>query len=162
MKFTISREALLKPLQLVAGVVERRQTLPVLSNILLVVEGNQLSMTGTDLEVEMVGRIELEQPAEPGSITVPAKKLMDICKSLPDQRRYRADPDWSEGHHQRGPQPLHAVDPAGDRIPECRRRPGESGDHHRPGRAQAPDRPYRFRDGAAGCALLPERHAAGT
>lgn len=84
MKFTISREALLKPLQLVAGVVERRQTLPVLSNILLVVEGSQLSMTGTDLEVEMVGRIELEQAAEAGSITVPAKKLMDICKSLPD------------------------------------------------------------------------------
>ncbi len=85
MKFSISREALLKPLQLVAGVVERRQTLPVLSNILLVAEGNQLSLTGTDLEVEMVGRIELEQDAEPGSITVPAKKLMDICKSLPDQ-----------------------------------------------------------------------------
>ncbi|MEH6470401.1 MAG: DNA polymerase III subunit beta [Halopseudomonas sp.] len=84
MKFTISREALLKPLQLVAGVVERRQTLPVLSNILLVVEGSQLSMTGTDLEVEMIGRIDLEHPAEPGSITVPAKKLMDICKSLPD------------------------------------------------------------------------------
>ena len=84
MKFAVSREALLKPLQLVAGVVERRQTLPVLSNILLVVEGNQLSLTGTDLEVEMVGRIELEQAAEPGSITVPAKKLMDICKSLPD------------------------------------------------------------------------------
>ncbi|WP_207060734.1 DNA polymerase III subunit beta [Motiliproteus sp. SC1-56] len=84
MKFTISREALLKPLQLVAGVVERRQTLPVLSNILIVVEGHQLSMTGTDLEVEMVARIELEQEAESGSITVPAKKLMDICKSLPD------------------------------------------------------------------------------
>ena len=84
MKFTISREALLKPLQLVAGVVERRQTLPVLSNILLVAEGNQLSLTGTDLEVEMVGKIELEQEVEPGSITVPAKKLMDICKSLPD------------------------------------------------------------------------------
>lgn len=84
MKFTISREALLKPLQLVAGVVERRQTLPVLSNILLVAEGRQLSMTGTDLEVEMIGRIELEQEAEAGSITVPAKKLMDICKSLPD------------------------------------------------------------------------------
>ncbi|MEH6625479.1 MAG: DNA polymerase III subunit beta [Motiliproteus sp.] len=84
MKFTISREALLKPLQLVAGVVERRQTLPVLSNILLVTEGNQLSLTGTDLEVEMVGRIELEQESESGSITVPAKKLMDICKSLPD------------------------------------------------------------------------------
>ncbi|WP_210397935.1 DNA polymerase III subunit beta [Motiliproteus sediminis] len=84
MKFTISREALLKPLQLVGGVVERRQTLPVLSNILLVVDGDQLSMTGTDLEVEMIGRVQLDGPCEPGSITVPAKKLMDICKSLPD------------------------------------------------------------------------------
>jgi DNA polymerase-3 subunit beta len=84
MQFTIQREALLKPLQLVAGVVERRQTLPVLSNVLLVVDGNTLSMTGTDLEVELVGRIQLEEAAEAGEITVPARKLMDICKSLPD------------------------------------------------------------------------------
>ncbi len=83
MHFTIQREALLKPLQLVAGVVERRQTLPVLSNVLLVVEGQQLSLTGTDLEVELVGRVPLEDRAEPGEITVPARKLMDICKSLP-------------------------------------------------------------------------------
>lgn len=85
MRFVISREALIKPLQLVAGVVERRQTLPVLSNILLVAEGDQLSMTGTDLEVELVGHVTLDEPAEAGSITVPARKLMDICKSLPEQ-----------------------------------------------------------------------------
>ncbi|RVU31748.1 MULTISPECIES: DNA polymerase III subunit beta [Neptunomonas] len=84
MRFVISREALIKPLQLVAGVVERRQTLPVLSNILLVAEGDQLSLTGTDLEVELVGRVTLDQPADAGSITVPARKLMDICKSLSD------------------------------------------------------------------------------
>ena len=54
-----------------AGVVERRQTLPVLSNVLLVVEGQQLSLTGTDLEVELVGRVTLEDSAEPGEITVP-------------------------------------------------------------------------------------------
>ena len=83
MHFSISREALLKPLQLVAGVVERKQTLPVLSNVLLVVQGQQLSLTGTDLEVELVGRVQLEEPAEAGEITVPARKLMDICKSLP-------------------------------------------------------------------------------
>ncbi|HWR80885.1 MAG TPA: DNA polymerase III subunit beta [Pseudomonas sp.] len=83
MHFTIQREALLKPLQLVAGVVERRQTLPVLSNVLLVVEGQHLSLTGTDLEVELIGRVALEDKAEPGEITVPARKLMDICKSLP-------------------------------------------------------------------------------
>lgn len=84
MHFTIQREALLKPLQLVAGVVERRQTLPVLSNVLLVVDDQQLSLTGTDLEVELVGRVQLEEPAESGEITVPARKLMDICKSLPN------------------------------------------------------------------------------
>jgi DNA polymerase-3 subunit beta len=83
MHFTIQREALLKPLQLVAGVVERRQTLPVLSNVLLVVEGQQLSLTGTDLEVELIGRVALDEIAESGEITVPARKLMDICKSLP-------------------------------------------------------------------------------
>ena len=82
MHFTIQREALLKPLQLVAGVVERRQTLPVLSNVLLVVQDQQLSLTGTDLEVELVGRVALEDACEPGEITVPARKLMDICKSL--------------------------------------------------------------------------------
>jgi DNA polymerase-3 subunit beta len=84
MKFAVSREALLKPLQLVAGVVERRQTLPVLSNVLIQLNGDQLSLTGTDLEVEIVGRITLEQPGVSGDITVPARKLVDICRSLPD------------------------------------------------------------------------------
>ena len=84
MKFVVSREALLKPLQLVAGVVERRQTLPVLSNVLIVLNGDQLSLTGTDLEVEIIGRVHLEQVGESGEITVPARKLVDICRSLPD------------------------------------------------------------------------------
>lgn len=85
MKLTINREALLKPLQLVAGVVERRQTLAVLSNVLFVAEGSNLSLTGTDLEVELIARVKLEQPTdENGKITVPARKLMDICKSLPE------------------------------------------------------------------------------
>jgi len=85
MKFSISREALLRPLSLVAGVVERRQTLPVLSNVLIEVQDTRLSLTGTDLEVELIGRAEPATVDEPGSATVPARKLMDICKSLPDQ-----------------------------------------------------------------------------
>ena len=85
MKFSISRDALLKPLNLVAGVVERRQTLPILSNVLMVLEGDQLSLTGTDLEVELVGRVALPSPVSaPGEVTVPARKLVDICKSLPE------------------------------------------------------------------------------
>lgn len=84
MKFSISRDALLKPLQLVTGVVERRQTLPVLANVLVVLEGDRLSLTGTDLEVEIVGRVQLDQAGDSGQITVPARKLFDICRSLPD------------------------------------------------------------------------------
>lgn len=84
MKFAVSREALLKPLQLVAGVVERRQTLPVLSNVLIQLKGKHLTLTGTDLEVEILGRLELEESGVDGEITVPARKLVDICRSLPD------------------------------------------------------------------------------
>ncbi|TXR55005.1 DNA polymerase III subunit beta [Reinekea thalattae] len=84
MQFSLAREQLLKPLQLVSGVVEKRQTLPVLSNVLLEVDGSELLLTGTDLEVELVGRVVLSEPSESGSITVPAKKFLDIVRSLPD------------------------------------------------------------------------------
>jgi DNA polymerase-3 subunit beta len=83
MKFSISREELIKPLQHVAGVVEKRQTLAVLSNVLLVVENNNLLMTGTDMEIELVTNTPLSGEIEPGEITIPAKKLFEICKSLP-------------------------------------------------------------------------------
>ncbi|MBD3646587.1 MAG: DNA polymerase III subunit beta [Pseudomonadales bacterium] len=84
MKFTVNREALLRPLQQVAGVVERRQTLPVLANVLMQVQENQVALTGTDLEVELIGRIDLVA-ATPGDITVPARKLLDICRELPEK-----------------------------------------------------------------------------
>ena len=84
MKFSLSREALLKPLQLVTGVVERRQTLPILSNVLLSLEGSRLSLTGTDLEVEIIGYTEVSGGDEPGEVTVSGRKLLDICRSLPE------------------------------------------------------------------------------
>lgn len=83
MKFRISREAILKPLQVVSGVVEKRQTLPILSNVLISVVENRLTLTGTDLEVEMTASADL-QGAENGESTFPARKFMDICKSLPE------------------------------------------------------------------------------
>ena len=84
MKFTIEREQLLKPLQTVTSVVERRQTLPILSNLLLSSNDKQLSITGTDLEVEMTAKLSVDV-TEPGDITVPARKLFDICRALPDK-----------------------------------------------------------------------------
>jgi len=93
MQFEIAREALIKPLQLVTGVVERRQTLPVLSNVLLALNKKQLSLTGTDLEVEITGSVEVDSAASDGEITVPARKLMDICKSLPDSATLKIQRD---------------------------------------------------------------------
>ena len=83
MRFSLQREVLLKPLQQVVNVVERRQTLPVLANLLVSVEGNRLSLTGTDLEVEMIARAEVEN-AESGETTIPARKLFEIVRALPD------------------------------------------------------------------------------
>lgn len=83
MKFSAAREAILKPLQTVVGVVERRQTMPILSNVLLVAKGGKLSVTATDLEVEMVAEAQVEIGGA-GEITVPGRKLHDICKALPD------------------------------------------------------------------------------
>jgi DNA polymerase-3 subunit beta len=83
MRFSIQREILLKPLQQVIGVVERRQTLPVLSNLLVISGSGRVTFTGTDLEVEMSASAEA-QDVQPGEVTIPARKLFDICRALPD------------------------------------------------------------------------------
>ena len=84
MNFTISRESFLQPLQLVAGAVERRHTLPILGNVLIKVDNGALWMTGTDLEVELIANVSLGEGSGNGQITVPAKKLLDIVRGLPD------------------------------------------------------------------------------
>lgn len=83
MRFSLQREVLLKPLAQVVNVVERRQTLPVLANLLARVEGDLLSLTGTDLEVEMVARTHVDD-AQSGEVTIPARKLFEIVRALPD------------------------------------------------------------------------------
>lgn len=84
MKFTVEREHLLKPLQQVSGPLGGRPTLPILGNLLLQVADGTLSLTGTDLEMEMVARVALVQQHEPGATTVPARKFFDICRGLPE------------------------------------------------------------------------------
>ena len=83
MKFSISRDALLKPLNLVAGVVERRQTLPILANVLMVLDNDRLSLTGTDLEVELVGRVQLATAGESGEVTVPVQREASSANATP-------------------------------------------------------------------------------
>jgi DNA polymerase-3 subunit beta len=83
MKFSISREAFLQPLTQVIGVVERRQTLPVLANFMLVARDGRLTVTGTDMEVELISTVSADV-SQDGEITIPARKLLDIMKALPD------------------------------------------------------------------------------
>jgi DNA polymerase-3 subunit beta len=85
MNFTISRESLLRPLQTVIGVVERRQTMPILANVLITVKDEDLMVTATDLEVELVARSSADDVSAPGEVTVPARKLLDICRALPEE-----------------------------------------------------------------------------
>src|ERR1044071_5145147 len=84
MKLTASREDILNPLQSVIGVVERRQTMPVLANVLLSARDDKLSITGTDLEVELVAAATAGVQSA-GDITVPGRKLLDIFKALPEK-----------------------------------------------------------------------------
>ncbi len=83
MKFQADRETLLKPIQAVVGVVERRQTMPILANMLLIADDKGLSVTATDLEVELVATAALKVE-QPGEITVPGRKFADILRAVPD------------------------------------------------------------------------------
>jgi DNA polymerase III subunit beta len=83
MQIKINREVLLKPLTNVTGIVERRHTLPILSNLLLEAKNNKIQLTATDLEMQISLSIENAFSGEL-STTISAKKLLDICRSLPE------------------------------------------------------------------------------
>ena len=86
MKFSINRDELLPVLQTVSGVVDRRQTLPILSNVLLNIEEKSLKITATDMEVELIVEVTAEFNLT-GALTLPAKKLLDICRALPQKAK---------------------------------------------------------------------------
>ena len=82
MRFTIDKESLLKPLMVVRGVLEQRQALPVLANLLVTAREGALRFTATDSEVELEAQARVED-WEGGEVTVPARKFIDICQALP-------------------------------------------------------------------------------
>ncbi len=85
MKLNLPRETLLKPLSTVIGVVERKQTLPILANVLFSIKNNNLVLTGSDAEIELVGQSTLMDQKLPAvNLTLPGRKLMEICRSLPE------------------------------------------------------------------------------
>jgi DNA polymerase-3 subunit beta len=88
MKLNINKEDLLEPLQKVFGVIERRQTLPILSNVYFSLNGGKLKLTGTDLEVQVSSESSIVSE-EGFKVTIPARKLLDICRSLPDEAKLK-------------------------------------------------------------------------
>ncbi len=83
MKFDLAREKLFEELQLLQGIVEKRNTMPILANILMNVSEHEVELTGTDLEVGLRSHFQAEI-GDPGAITVNGKKIYEIVKALPD------------------------------------------------------------------------------
>ncbi len=79
-----SRDTLLRPLQIVSGIVERRHTLPILANILIRKDGDKVSFLSTDIEVQITTHITVEGGEELAATTVAARKLLDILRALPE------------------------------------------------------------------------------
>src|SRR5712691_6918186 len=78
------REALLEPLQAVTGIIERRHTLPILSNVLLSRTDTHIDFVATDIEIEITASMAVDGPGEVKKITVGARKLFDILRALPE------------------------------------------------------------------------------
>src|SRR5687767_3169801 len=97
MKFSIHRDPLLEALQKVQSVVEKRNTVQILANILCTVKGQELSLCATDLEVGINVALPVEASQE-GKITLSAKHFLDIVKALPDTKLEitRKDNNWLE------------------------------------------------------------------
>jgi DNA polymerase-3 subunit beta len=86
------RETLLKPLQIVGGIVERKQPLPILSNVLIEKTGDTLRFVATDIEIQITASVSIEeQTSEHAAITVSAKKMQDILRVLPDDSKISLD-----------------------------------------------------------------------
>jgi len=82
MKIDVKRDDLLQSLQSVIGVVERKQTMPILANVLINIKPDHYSVTATDLEVELISYVHSDNEDE-FSFTAPGRKLLDICRALP-------------------------------------------------------------------------------
>ncbi len=127
MKITTNRDDILKPLLQVGSVVERRQTLPILANVLIQATPDQLAITATDLEVELKTKAPVHAEGE-AEFTLPARKLIDICKALPDGSEISIDVEGDKavlrsgrGRYTLGTLPAQdypAIEPsaAGDRL----------------------------------------------
>jgi DNA polymerase-3 subunit beta len=120
MKFTIERAALLKSLGHVQSVVERRNTIPILSNVKLEATNWKLSLNATDMDLDIVEQVPA-QANDTGAITAPAHTLYEIVRKLPEGSEVEFDSNDANGQMTAGgPVPFHAVLSADRRFPGAR------------------------------------------
>jgi DNA polymerase-3 subunit beta len=154
MKLSATRDVLLKPLQAVIGVVERRQTMPILSNVLLVAKDNELSVTATDLEVELVAQADVAVETG-GEVTVSGRKLLDICRALPEGSLIAISMSGEKVFVRSGRSKFTLATLPAAEFPSVEDiKAGQT-------LKVTADRKNAFFDGTTGCTLLPEWNAAG-
>ena len=90
MKFNIENSSLLKVLKLLVGIVQRRQTLPILGNVLVKAQEGSIVLITTDLEIELIMSVPCEV-IKTGEVTIPARKWLDICQNLSDGSQLKID-----------------------------------------------------------------------
>src|SRR5258708_12180257 len=87
----IDKDVLLRPLQAVSGIVERRHTLPILSNVMLETRGKNLNLVATDLEIQIATSAKLEKVGTDHAVTVSARNLQEILRALPESTAVALD-----------------------------------------------------------------------
>ncbi len=93
MNFITSSNTLLSHLQSISGALSTNTKMPILDNFLFTIAGNKLTVSATDLETTMITRLEVQSDAD-GKIAIPAKLILDVLKSLPDQPcTFRVNPE---------------------------------------------------------------------
>ena len=95
MEFTVRKFDLLQELTLIKGVVERKTTIPILANVLVKAEGGELRIAATDLEIGLKS-VCVSKTTVPGTVTLPAKRLYEIVRALPDKeiKFKRGEANW--------------------------------------------------------------------
>ena len=91
MKFTTEKNEIVDALQMGASIAERRQTIPILANLRIVAKEGKIEITATDLEIQIKTLTEVKKVVEEGEITVSARKMSELCRSLPDNEALEFD-----------------------------------------------------------------------
>ena len=91
MKFTTEKNEIVDALQMGASIAERRQTIPILANLRIVARDGKVEITATDLEIQIKTLTEVKKVIEEGEITVSARKMSELCRSLPDNEALEFD-----------------------------------------------------------------------